>query len=283
MPVLLNLASLTKRIETLYKQHLESPLPDSEFNQSFLMDAIVDVLRRSVFNVNEWQKYGFRVVHGNTGSIFKGCFCKEDERSLKRAIELGSGAFGTVHKSRAPSCIKGIPKDVEWVAIKMETIGSFFSKDQTPEYLRKHISILQDVGNAGLTPKVFDTFICIDEKGQNTIIKVMEYVDGITLHKWIETASVANRKKAQTILQEKVQQLGQMGILHSDLHGGNIMVVPTAKGGVRDVVIIDFDLAKRADTSELNRVKNIFMQDSFFYSAANKILGQLVREKSIVL
>jgi predicted Ser/Thr protein kinase len=285
MKPLLNMGLLQKRIVELYNRFLESPWPiptDPDISKhSILRDAIIDIIEKSKFNEREWKKYGFRVVHGNSADVFKGCFCKEASSTLKKAIVLGSGVFGTVHKSKIPSCVKGIPKDVEWIAIKLETIGDIFYNSQLPENLRTHLTVIQEAARAGLTPVIYDTFICMDETDASTIVKVMEYVDGVRLGDWLPSASKANISKAKQILTSKVDALGKMGILHNDLHNQNIMVVLTPKGAVKDVVIIDSDLATYAKNTEVKRVSDWFSH-SVNYQIAYAILEQLIKEKSIV-
>jgi predicted Ser/Thr protein kinase len=284
MKPLLHMGLLQKRIVELYNEFLESPQPSvDDVGFQYLKEAILETITLSKLSEKEWKKYGFRVVRGNSAAVLKGCFCKEGEPMLKDAVELGSGAFGTVHKSRIPDCIKGIPKGVEWIAIKMEKVGGMFISDsQLPENLRKHVTVIQEAARAGLTPMVYDVFICMDEKDQVTIVKVMEFVKGIRLMDWLPTASKANALKAKQILTEKVQQLGKLGILHNDLHGGNIMVVQGARGALNDVVIIDYDLATFAENAEVKRASNIFNQSRLF-DMANTILHQLIKEKTIVV
>ncbi len=277
---------LQKRIVELYNEFLESPWPIPEDPSlrklPSLHDAIISTIQQTKFSEKEWKKYGFRVVRGNSADVFKGCFCKEAASTLKKAIELGSGAFGTVHKSRIPSCVKGIPKEVEWVAIKMEQVGAYFYESQLPENLRTHLTVIQEAVQAGLTPVLYDTFICIDETDASTIVKVMEYVDGVRLGDWLPSASKTNISKAKQILTSKVEALGKMGILHNDLHNQNIMVVLTPKGAVKDVAIIDSDLASYAQNTEVKRVSGIF-RNSGNYQIAYAILQKLIQEKSIVL
>ncbi len=277
---------LQKRIVELYNEFLESPWPIPEDPSlrklPSLHDAIISTIQQTKFSEKEWKKYGFRVVRGNSADVFKGCFCKEAASTLKKAIELGSGAFGTVHKSRIPSCVKGIPKEVEWVAIKMEQVGAYFYESQLPENLRTHLTVIQEAVQAGLTPVLYDTFICIDETDASTIVKVMEYVDGVRLGDWLPSASKTNISKAKQILTSKVEALGKMGILHNDLHNQNIMVVLTPKGAVKDVAIIDSDLASYAQNTEVKRVSGIF-RNSGTYQIAYAILQKLIQEKSIVL
>ncbi len=177
---------------------------------------------------------------------------------------------------------KGIPKEVEWVAIKMEQVGAYFYESQLPENLRTHLTVIQEAAQAGLTPVLYDTFICIDETDASTIVKVMEYVDGVRLGDWLPGASKANISKAKQILTSKVEALGKMGILHNDLHNNNIMVVLTPKGTVKDVVIIDSDLASYAQNTEVKKVSGMF-SNSGNYQIAYAILQKLIQEKSIVL
>ena len=284
MKPFLDLPKLHKRILELYEELLEIPKPPVpiKLEHVFLLDYIQSVIKKAIFNEKEWKKYGFRVVHGNPAQVFQGCFCKEAEAILKKSTELGSGAYGTVHKSHIPPCVslKHIP-DSEWIAIKMESVGNYFSPDQTPEMLRKHVTIIEEVGRVGLTPMLYDVFICMTPDGKQTIVKVMEYVEGERLANWLEKASVANQKKVKEILLSKVEALAAMGIIHRDLHANNIMVSFTKRGVVKDVVIIDFDLAQRATNLEPMGVGSLFSKAEYENYAI--ILDQLIKEKSIIL
>jgi tRNA A-37 threonylcarbamoyl transferase component Bud32 len=101
---------------------------------------------------------------------------------------------------------------------------------------------LKKLNKYSLSPKVFDIFFIYNElSNQLYSLIVMEYIQGITLTKYIDHKGKLdddNKKK----LNNTINKLHNLGIYHSDLHTDNIIVVK--KGKNYDFIFIEFGLAQ---------------------------------------
>ena len=97
-------------------------------------------------------------------------------------------------------------------------------------------------------------------------LTVMNYINGTTLGNYKVTNESKKNLKEQF---ERIQkQLKNMGIVHGDLHGGNIIIRKNGK-----MFLIDFGRSKKNSTN-VNRPKPNVMQKLF-----NKTMHNLAQEK----
>lgn len=84
------------------------------------------------------------------------------------------------------------------------------------------------------------------------IVLAMDFVEGITLRKWLEnTPSLDRREKMARTICTAVAKLHSLGVAHRDLHPGNILVTHEKP------ILIDFEFA-RDDTDRLRTSSHSF-------------------------
>jgi hypothetical protein len=136
--------------------------------------------------------------------------------------------------------MKNIPSDVKVVAVKLEQMDN--SKFYRPNQLKTVVDITKKAHELGIGPALYDTFIL---KGPNffTLVKVYEYIDGTP---WGDFKSAKEMNHAVAQLKDHIHVMNKGGIIHHDLHTGNVMI--SKKNG--NVYIIDYDRANFYETEE---------------------------------
>ena len=152
------------------------------------------------------------------------CFGK-----YKMISSVGSGAFGNaylVEKNKKQYCIKVIqirPNNLEMV--------------------ENEIKISKELGKHGICPKVYNAYLC-ENKGTKNVYIIMDFMNGGTLTKWLETNILT--KKAKDDITSKINKLHKLKYIHNDIHGENILVHKTKKK--TEFFISDFGLSGSFDT-----------------------------------
>jgi predicted unusual protein kinase regulating ubiquinone biosynthesis (AarF/ABC1/UbiB family) len=109
----------------------------------------------------------------------------------------------------------------------------------------------------------------------------MDLVKGVVWQEFSQTASMDALRKAQALLERKVELMHKYNIVHNDLHPGNVLVVGKTKGAVQDVVIIDFGKSVEIDQKYVfhnddEKVKAMVMERNMRFTA-ECISAELVR------
>lgn len=232
------------------------------------------VIKNQTSNSEYWESAGIRMEDPET---FKACLEKVKERTKL----LGQGYYGKVFNVPTEKCIKYVPKGVKHVGVKVESIKPDGDENQAPDRLKEVTMIAKKAGDLQIGPKMYDSFVTIGDDGLVQIIKVFEIVDGTS---WANTdwKTEKDKKAALEQLDKHIHKMNKAGIIHHDLHAGNVMVTKDGK-----VYIIDFDLAKRVENEESERLNGFTGINSWGPKgvASNKgiqyIYKKLVEEGSI--
>jgi len=240
MSTILDYPRLVDRIKAILsevKDFDSMPAAPEEDEQNDLMRYLNLTVSHIIFTISVglksyWSKGGIRFEENSSECITK---------LRAHSTEIGKGAFGTVYKVKHLSgdpCLKNVPKSVKYVAMKMETVNTSFDGYQTPERLKIVQKIMLRAGKLGIGPTLYDMFVTLDNSTGNIfIVKVMEVIEGVSWSKKIWKTD-SEKKKAVHLLQKLIQTMNEGGIIHHDLHVGNVLV---SKSG--DISIIDFDRA----------------------------------------
>jgi predicted Ser/Thr protein kinase len=255
----MDISILKKRIFELSKEFNQANLVKDE-NTAFFFDFIKKCAFHTFYgHADIWKKAGLRV---ESKQDFMNCTEK-----LKKS-ELGKGAFGTVYRVHANKCIRNVPANVKHFAVKVELYkpGGIWGNNKTPERIKETFDISKRMGTVGIGPKVYDRFIVI-LNDEIRIVTVYELIEGATF-KDMKWKNPEHKQKALVSVQELVYKMNKMGILHSDIHGGNIMIDKKGR-----VVLIDFDFAKRTENVEQNAVHflNVNFSEGPDYLSENAI------------
>ena len=287
--ILIDIPTLYKRIEELSKTYVKPDTPSAPSFDAPPEDETVKNIKNLIRYIARtvqlqdpaiWKKYDIEFMGRNA---FEQCYTRISKK--KSTKPLGSGYFGSVYDVVSDPCIKHVPKHVKHVAIKIEPIKSLYDNSQEPERIGEIFQIYKKAFKLGICPELYNIFVTKDANGSIQIIKVFEIVKGTT---WNGTnwSNGLDKQKAIEQLQSKIQKMNKAGILHHDLHDGNVMVTPEG-----DVYIIDFDRAKFVKNEEKNRME--IFNDSIDYSWEPKgiasrdgvdfLYNELLKEGSIAL
>jgi predicted Ser/Thr protein kinase len=247
-----------------YKPSNQEPVNEPLFSkmENMIHSMIKEI---SMEDANYWAPSGIRI---ETKDYYK---C---EKQLTMTA-VGKGAFGTVYKVPVKPCMKNIPPGVKEVAVKLERID--YSKFYKPNHLKTVVDISRKAHEIGIGPALYDVFIL---KGPNffSLVKVYEYIEG---KEWGNFKSNKELNHALAQLKEHIHTMNKAGIIHHDLHEGNVMI------SNNKVYIVDFDRANFYDTEEeenIYRFEQNTYDDFSFEQIRSKtiyVFNMLVKKKII--
>lgn len=282
-PALLDIAKLSKRIDEIAETYdpkvkVNATKPGIEDPLFISLRLILQsmVLNNITAKESYWAAAGIRM---ESFEAFQGCL----EKIKMNTKVLGEGYYGKVFNVPVDECIKHIPAGVERIGVKVEKLKTPFEVSQTPNRLKEVIEIANKAHELGIGPALYDAFVVVNEAGYTQIVKCFEVIDGKS---WRDTEwTPATKKAALKKLDAHVHKLNKAGIIHHDLHDGNVMVSKTG-----EVYIIDYDLARFVDFEEedllvrFNDAENMWepkgaaSRQGLYY-----IFTKLVEEGSILL
>jgi predicted Ser/Thr protein kinase len=244
-----DIPKLRERVKAIAATYKESAKEDTEgdsaLEESSIYQSIRGILRNLVLNVqasdpNYWRRAGLRMVDPTT---FTTCL----DEVKKNSKVLGQGFYGRVLNVPTAKCFDQIPADVKHFGLKIEMMKWDFDRNQVPEQIKMGTDIAKKAGKLGIGPDFYDVFITTDSEGSIVIIKAFEIIDG---ESWMKKDWKDDERAAALVkLDKSISIMNKAGIIHHDLHPGNVMVTKTG-----EVYIIDYDLAKFAATEEHSRL-----------------------------
>ncbi len=204
------------------KPHSTSKSKSRDFTE-FLYDLI---FRRILI----YELRNFIYTHIPNKDEFSKCFKNpEDSKSLKY---ISSGEYGYVYQLNENVCIKVV------------NITSTLNNLKYIDFL-KEMEISKIAGNIGVGPKIHDAYVCVNDADSTCYgIIYMEYLQGITLSKYLDNTPKNQYGKVRTLLDEKIAKLHQHHILHSDLHSDNVFVLLNSQKEMVDLKIIDYGFSQ---------------------------------------
>lgn len=245
--VLIDIPAISERIKIIAKTYKPS---NNSANSDRGSDLVRGVIRELILkNISQeesyWAAVGIRMV---SPAEFEKCL----ERIQKAANSkvLGKGEFGKFINVSVDPCIKGLPEGLKRVGVKLEYLKEYYSPSQTAEGVSNAIKIARKAAELGIGPQLYDAFIAKDGKDRIMIVKVSEIIDGKT---WADTEWESPEKKHEAAkqLEAHVHKMNEAGIIHHDLHSGNVMVDVSGR-----IYIIDYDLAKFVKDEEFRSLHN---------------------------
>jgi len=241
----LDIPNLTEKIKKHVLTYKNSGSKFNEDGDDDLFNSLRPFLSNIVYNISTqsptyWSAGGIRM---ESPDEFEECMVK----IKKNAVQLGKGAFGAVYNVPVNTCLKHIPKKVKHVGVKIEALKSDYNPSQTPKRLQEVVEIAKKAGELGIGPKFYDCFVTIKD-GAVKIIKSFEIINGKS---WENTEWKSAEEKASAVdkLNDAIHKMNEAGIIHHDLHSGNVMVDTKGK-----IYIIDYDMAKFAENEEGNTI-----------------------------
>jgi serine/threonine protein kinase len=120
------------------------------------------------------------------------------------------------------------------------------SKKELYDTISNEFNIAKRAGMLGISPKCHDTFVCCSSKDDSCRkVIVSEYIRGESLEEWNKKEhSAAEKKLVSDKLKAKMDLMHSHGIIHNNLHPGNVIIELYAKGKlVKNVYLTDFQEA----------------------------------------
>ena len=282
MESLIDIPKIRERIKDIQKTYSESAevLTDPE-NPLYLL--LKYFLKDLAFQVAIDDKEYWRKGHIRFEDPRRFAECITSDKLLSKSKVVGKGVFGTMWDVPVASCMRDIPRGVKHVAIKVEKVLSD-QVHQAPERLQEVAMIAKKAATLKIGPKLYDVFVTKNHENQYIIVKVMELIQGTS---WANTEwkSPAVKKKALQQLSDAIELMNKQGIIHHDLHDGNVMVAKSGK-----VYIVDYDRANvtsREEVSQLYQFNTSVrrpwdLNDMITEKRLLFIFDRLVKEGSIV-
>jgi predicted Ser/Thr protein kinase len=152
------------------------------------------------------------------------------EKPLKVKKLLGEGFFGKVYEVDKKTVVK----------IVKVNLGN--KRRFNIDNVKSELELSKKAGKLGVGPKVYNVYTCCDGLICYYVI-YMEFIKGKTLWQWLSGKRTDEEKQnVKLLLQKKLRILHKNNIVHSDVHGDNIIVI-SERNKVKDLVIIDYGLA----------------------------------------
>ena len=247
---LVDIPGLTERIRSILPMYTSKSEPvtlsDAAETQYRMMEPILEpiIMNMKASDPTYWKKAGIRWMDP---LVFNSCL----ETLKSNTKELGSGYYGTVYDVPVRACTSEIsnkiPSGLRRVGVKVERLKER-AASQTPEYIQTVFGIAKKASQLGIGPACYDLFVTLGADGFVRIVKLFEIIQGTS---WDATVwkSPAKKLKALAQLDKHIHTMNKAGIIHQDLHGGNVMVTPSGR-----VYIIDYDLASYSKDAEAGRL-----------------------------
>lgn len=190
--------------------------------------------------------------------------CLKNPADAPRMEYIGGGEYGKVFKIDENRCVKFINLS--------EVLNNLGYID-----FRNEVAISKAAANLGVGPKIYDTYVCVNDANSTCYgIVYMEYVKGVTLSDFLyKYYSKGNVGKVRHLLEDKINKLHNAGILHSDLHSDNVMVIMEGSE-VKDVMIIDFGFSQYIKDYVYHR-NHHQLNDTIFHFTRKYIYGEIAQ------
>jgi tRNA A-37 threonylcarbamoyl transferase component Bud32 len=190
--------------------------------------------------------------------------CLKNPADAPKMEYIGGGEYGKIFKIDENRCVKFI--NISEVLHNLSYID-----------FQNEVEISKIAGELGVGPKIYDTYVCVNDANSTCYgIIYMEYVKGVTLtdflYKYYSKGNVATIRR---LLEEKINKLHNAGILHSDLHSDNVMVIMQGSE-VKDVVIIDFGFSQYIKDYIYHR-NHHQLNDTIFHFSRKYIYGEIAQ------
>ena len=175
-----------------------------------------------------------RTVKLSRSRTLQGCLAAFDSVS-STGLE---GGFGSLFRGKK----KGVTYAIKRVSLNPNEYD--LSKGLfTADMIQNEIKITKKMSDLGIGPKLYDTFVCKPD-GEPYIFFVMEYFNQNALDVYLYNGGFITPDDTKTI-SRLVNRMHAAGVVHTDLHPGNILVNLSPNGKLR-FAISDFGLARFA-------------------------------------
>lgn len=203
-----------------------------------------------------------------------------------------------IEKSLGEYSDKFLLQDGRVAKVKLLSLWQYKQKDEMKSTIKNEFNICKKVEKLNIGPKVFDSFICSNNKDTHAFkVIVTEYIKGMSLREWIDSnPRMSERKRVADIITQKMNLMHENGIIHNYLHENNIIVKIYNKK-VEDIYFTDFtdaydvqdkkmwDYNKwiQNDRRVIDRVKNNVRSYSNADDIVNYVAYTLLSQNEIII
>lgn len=197
-------------------------------------------------------------------------------KEFKEVRRVDKGHFGNV--------FTGYQKNTKY-AIKQVSLDPAMYEDIGPESIKRELEITEEMGRKGIGPKLFDAFVCRN-MGRPYLYLVLENFNQRSLWDFLNEGNTLSKEEIVSI-SRRIAEMHEAGVVHSDLHAGNILVHEESDGALR-FAIGDFGMAYRSrDAADIQKAKDV--SESFsstmeqVATTIRPLIWKLIHDKEIVI
>ena len=158
--------------------------------------------------------------------------------AFKEVRRVDKGSYGNV--------FTGYQKNVKY-AVKQVSLDPAMYEDIGPESIKRELEITEEMGRKGIGPKLYDAFVC-RSSGRHHLYLVLEYLNRRSLWDFIQDGNTLSEEEIRQI-SDVIGRMHDEGVLHADLHAGNILVHENSDGSLK-FAVGDFGMAHRSSDAE---------------------------------
>ena len=197
------------------------------------MNFLKDLIYRRIL-IYEMRKEIKKQVRGEEGFQKSLMHCFKTPGDAERAKYVGEGDFGRVYRIGEDICVK----------IVNISEKEFESMDDI--VFQREVDIGKDAGKWGIGPEIYESYVCLNESESACYgVIYMQWLDGLTLYDWLlKSPSASEIEKVRDMVEEKIQKMHDHGMVHMDLHNGNVFIQLSGSGELKKVYFIDFGFAR---------------------------------------
>jgi hypothetical protein len=290
----INLSVLRNKIDTYvaeyYKLEKKPELIKIDTDMQWLSNMVFGYVSYSIIKLEFKNQKSIniseRIINYNDISAKKSCLKKYN--IIKQLSEEGN---------------KFLLKGNKAAKISNISLWDYKQKNELKSVINNEFKIAKKAEELGIGPKIYETFICFNEK-DNTAYKVVitDFIKGEPLNDWLEKPdlSVTDKNLVYNIVKKKIEKMHENGIIHNGLKymsSSNIILQIEKGNKIKDVFITDFnnsyDVKDKStweynkfiqdDRTILNRIKNNVISYNNADDVVNYVLSQLLKNKNIII
>lgn len=195
---------------------------------------------------------------------------------FKDVRKVDKGSYGNVYT--------GYQRATKY-AIKQVSLDPSLYEDIGPESIKRELEITEAMGRAGVGPKLIDTFVC-RTLGKPHLYMVLEYFNQKSLWDFVQDGNILEKNEIQRIA-ALIEKMHDAGVIHSDLHAGNILVHENSDGTL-NFAVGDFGMAYYTeDMQDIQRSKDLARSFSStmeqISSSVRPVIWKLIRDGKVVI
>jgi hypothetical protein len=160
--------------------------------------------------------------------------------------------YEVINKLNDDMCTKFVLKGNKVAKVNLINLWAFKQRNEMKDTIENTFQLTKKACEIGLGPKVYDTFVCLNEKEDCAYyVIVTENIRGMLLEEWLKLDHTPEeRQQVHDMVNRKIDLMHEHGIVHNSLWSSNI-ILKMSRNKVLDIYITNFMRAY-----ELEHMKN---------------------------